>query len=602
VRLRWHLLGLIVAAVVPVLLFSAAMIYKVADQQRAQLKSEIGDVTEVLAKDVDAFLLQTIAALEVLAVSNVMASDDLEGVYKLAQRVQRSHPDWANIVLVGPQGEHLLNLRVPFGARLPKLVNPDVYVESARSRQPRFSDLIPSGTLVNRTLTLVAVPVVRDDRVKYVLGVAYEAANWEGFLRSRLPQGMQATLLDRHRTIIARTLDNERFAGKKPVRTFLDAMDERPEGGLLRGPTLEGTDGFGAYRRMAFSGWTVGTFMPEEAIEGPVRASLAQLALGFAVLLGFGLAFAWLLGKRIARSIRQLADSVRSVGNGDHPLSVDDRIAEVREAHQALGRAATLLAGRLAREQAARAGLEAADKAKDAYLTMLAHELRNPLAPVNASLYVLEGEGLESGPARSALNVIGRQVGHLSRLLDDLLDVSRLASGKVELHREILNLDEVLRRAADDYLEIARQDDVELALELPEQALRVEGDPTRLAQIVGNLLQNSLRFTPAGGRIVLSLARAGASAEIRVRDSGAGIEPELLSRLFEPFTRGAQDSPRTRAGLGLGLAVVKGLAELHGGSVKALSAGAGKGAEFVVTLPARDAPAGDGNERAPGHA
>ena len=589
-RLRWHLLGLIVAAVVPALLFSAAIIYKVADQQRAQLKSQIEEATQELAKDVDAFLLQTIAALEVLAVSNVVASDDLEGVYKLAQRVQRRHPDWANMVLVGPQGEHLLNLRVPFGAPLPKLVNPDVYVESARSRQPRFSDLIPSGTLVNRSLTLVAVPVVRDDRVKYVIGVAYEAANWESFLRSRLPQGMQGMLLDRHRTIIARTLDNERSAGKKPVRFFLEAMDVQPEGGLLHGPTLEGIDSFGAYRRMAFSGWTVGAFMPQEAIEGPVRASLVQLALGFAVLLGFGLAFAWLLGKRIARPIRQLAASVGSVGMGGYPLPVDDRIAELREAKQALDKAAALLADRLAREQAARAGLQAADKTKDEYLTMLAHELRNPLAPVNASLFVLEGEGLTSEPARRALSVISRQVGHLSRLLDDLLDVSRLASGKVELHREILNLDEVLRRTADDYLEIARQNGVNLALELPEQAVRVEGDPARLVQVVGNLLQNSLRFTPAGGRIVLSLARAGAWAEIRVRDTGAGIEPELLPRLYEPFTRGAQDSARTRAGLGLGLAVVKGLAELHGGSVKALSAGAGKGAEFVVALPALDAP------------
>jgi len=593
VRLRWHLLGLIVAAVVPVLLFSAAMIYKVADQQRASLKSEIEDVTEILTREVDSQLLQTIAALEVLAASSALAADDLKAFYVLAQRVLKAHPAWANIALTGPQAEHLANLRLPFGAPLPELLNQAVYLEAARSQQPQVSDMVVSGTVVKRALTLVAVPVMQNGRAKYVLAAALEASNWESFLRARLPHGMHSTLLDRNRTIVARTIDNERVAGKKPVRAFLEAMDVRPEGGLLRGLTLEGINGYGAYRRMAFSGWTVSAFMPEEAIEGPVRASLAQLALGFAVLLGFGLAFAWLLGKRIARSIRQLADSVRSVGKGGYPLSVDDRIAEVREANQALDKAATLLAGRLAREQAARAGLEAADQAKDAYLTMLAHELRNPLAPVNASLYVLEGEGLESGPARSALNVIGRQVGHLSRLLDDLLDVSRLASGKVELHPEIVDLDEVLRRAADDYLEIARQDDVELALELPEQAVRVQGDPTRLAQIVGNLLQNSLRFTPAGGRIVLSLARAGASAEIRVRDTGAGIEPQLLPRLFEPFTRGAQDRARTRAGLGLGLAVVKGLAELHGGSVKALSAGAGRGAEFVVTLPARDAPAGN---------
>jgi len=592
-RLRWHLVGLTLAAVVPALLFSAVMIYKVAHQHRASLKSEIEDVSDMLAREVDSQLLQTIAALEVLAASNVLAADDLKGFYVLAQRVLKAQNGWANIALTGPQAEHLVNLRLPFGAPLPRLINEGVYLEAARLREARVSDLAVSGTVVKRALTIVAVPVMQGGRAKYVLGAALEAGNWESFLRARLPQGMHSTLLDRNRTIVARTIDNERVAGKKPVRAFLEAMDVRPEGGLLRGLTLEGINGFGAYRRTAFSGWTVSAFMPVEAIEGPVRATLAQLALGFAVLLGFGLALAWFLGKRIARSIRQLADSVRSVGKGGYLLSVDDRIDEVREAKQALERAADLLAERLGRERSARAELEAADRAKDEYLTMLGHELRNPLAPMNASLYVLEGEALESAPARSALNVIGRQVGHLNRLLDDLLDVTRLSSGKMQLRPEIVDLDEVLRRAADDYLEIARQNDVELAIELPEQAVRVEGDPTRLAQIVGNLLQNSLRFTPAGGRIVLSLARAGASAEIRVRDTGAGIEPELLPRLFEPFTRGAQDRARTRAGLGLGLAVVKGLAELHGGSVQAISAGAGQGAEFVVGLPVHDAPPGE---------
>lgn len=593
-RLRWHLLGLTLAALVPALLFSAAMVYKVTDQQRATLKSEIEDVTDILAREVDSQLLQIIAALEVLAASNALVDNDLKAFHVLGQRVLEAHPGWTDIVLTGPEGEHLASVRLPLGAPLPELANPAIYVEAARSRQPRVSDVV-SGNAVKRAVTIVAVPVVHDRRATYVLGAALEAGNWESFLRLHLPQDiMQATLVDRSRTIVARTLDSERTPGTKPVRTFLDAMEARPEGGLLHGPTLEGTTGFGAYRRMAFSGWTVSAFVPEEAIEGPVLASLGQLALGFVALLGVSLAFTWILGKRIARSIGELADSASAVVHGGYPLSVNDRIAEVREAKQALEKAAALLAGRLAREQAARTELEAADKAKDEYLAMLAHELRNPLAPVNASLFVLEGEAA-SEPGRRAVAVIGRQVRHLSRLLDDLLDVARLATGKVRLQPEIVDLNEVLRRAADDYLEIARKQTVELSLELPERTVRVKGDPTRLAETVGNLLQNSLRFTPAGGRVVLSLARAGSSVDIRVRDTGAGIEPELLPRLFEPFSRGAQDSGRTRAGLGLGLAVVKGIAELHGGSVQAISAGAGKGAEFIITLPALDEPAGSGH-------
>jgi len=229
--------------------------------------------------------------------------------------------------------------------------------------------------------------------------------------------------------------------------------------------------------------------------------------------------------------------------------------------------------------------VEAADKAKDYFLSMLAHELRNPLAPIGAALYVLEQEKLESDAARRARTVIGRQLQHMNRLVDDLLDVTRIVRGNVDLHRETVNLTETLRSVAEDHAQIASKAAIELALEVPDEPVRVDGDPTRLAQIVGNLLQNAVRFTPAGGRIVLSLARRGASAEIRVKDTGAGIEPELLKNLFQPFVQGAQAGATARGGLGLGLSLVRLLAELHGGSAQAFSDGPGQGAEFVVSLP-----------------
>lgn len=581
--LRWHLLGLVLAALVPVLLFSGAMMIQFGKQQRAALEQQIQDVAAIIADDIDTELQQSIAALEVLAVSNALASEDLKTFYLLAQRVLKRQ-GWANIVLAGPNAEHLVNLRAKFGAPLSPLNRPEVFLETARIRRPYVSNVVP-GLLAGRFLTVVGVPVFRDEQVKYVLVAAVAAPTWQNFLKSRLATSMQAALVDRDLAIVSRTLGGESFVGTKPVQHFVDLVSRQPEQGTLRGPSLEGVDSYAAYKRAPFSRWTVAVFMPVAAIEAPVRASLRELASGFLLLLGLGLALAWFFAKRIGTAIAQLTASVRSVGDGGAPLPVKGRIAEVHEAGVALENAAALLAERLAREQAARAALEAADRAKDQFLVALSHELRNPLAPISAALYLLDQDGAASEAARRASTVIGRQVQHLTRLVDDLLDVTRIASGKVELRREPVSLNETLRRAAEDHAQLAAKAGIELALSVPQEDVRANGDPTRLAQMIGNLLHNAMRFTQAGGRITLSLARRGAAAEIRVRDTGAGIEPALLERLFEPFVQGPQGAARTTGGLGLGLALVRALAELHGGTVRGFSAGPGKGTEFVVTLP-----------------
>jgi signal transduction histidine kinase len=584
--LRWNLVWLVLAAVVPVLLFSGGMIVKVADQQRTIRQQDIAETAGALAHNIDTQLRETIAVLEVLGLSNALASNDLKRFDALARKVLAGQPRWANIQLLGPAGEHLVNLHVPFGQPLPPLERPDFFIGTARSGRPQVSDMAPAAIVGRPPLTVVAVPVVRDGSVPYVLAAAIDASNWETFLQGRMPTGMGAFLVDRELTIISRTVQGERFAGKKPAPAFVEAIAREPEAGLLRGATLDGVDAYGAYRKLPFSGWTVAVFMPVAAVEAPVRASLVALAVGFLLLLALSLALAWIFGHRIASSMQRLAASVRSVGGGADPLPFNARITEVREASEALQDASTLLAERLSREQAARAELEAADRAKDEYLTMLGHELRNPLAPISASLFILEQEALASEPARRALAVIGRQTEHMGRLVDDLLDVTRIATGRVALQREPVDLGQILRRAAEDHAEIAAKAGIDLAVDIPAEPVRVNGDPTRLAQIVGNLAQNAVRFTPPGGRITLALARRDDMAEIRVVDTGVGIEAELLDRLFEPFVQGGQAGARTRGGLGLGLSLVKGLAELHGGMARASSAGPGKGAEFVVSLRA----------------
>jgi signal transduction histidine kinase len=239
-----------------------------------------------------------------------------------------------------------------------------------------------------------------------------------------------------------------------------------------------------------------------------------------------------------------------------------------------------------ARERAFAERLAAADRRKNEFLGMLAHELRNPLAPIRNSVFLLRrGAFADPGSRERILGIVDRQVEHLTRLVEDLLDVTRITRGKVELRRERLDLTTLLARTADDHRPAARAAGVELEMELPGSAVMVDGDPTRLMQIVGNLLQNAVKFSSPGGRVSLSLAARDGSAEIRVRDQGAGIDAALLERLFEPFVQGERTLARSGGGLGLGLALVKALAEMHDGSVAASSEGPGRGAEFRVTLP-----------------
>ena len=241
--------------------------------------------------------------------------------------------------------------------------------------------------------------------------------------------------------------------------------------------------------------------------------------------------------------------------------------------------------------------LRDADRRKDEYLAMLSHELRNPLAPIRSAVFLLERADPASDGARRAREVIARQVGHLSRMVDDLLDVSRLARGRVELRRARLDLGELVRRVGEDHRLLLADVGIELDVSVPDAPVQVDGDSTRLAQLLGNLLQNSAKFTPKGGRVTLTLAVEAGRAALRVVDTGAGIEPALLARVFEAFVQEERTLARSRGGLGLGLPLVKGLAELHGGTVEALSAGAGAGAELIVRLPLASSRAVPGAER-----
>jgi PAS domain S-box-containing protein len=227
---------------------------------------------------------------------------------------------------------------------------------------------------------------------------------------------------------------------------------------------------------------------------------------------------------------------------------------------------------------------------KDEFLAALSHELRNPLAPIRNSLYVLERAAPEGQQAHRAQAVIDRQVGHLTHIVDDLLEVTRIARGKIRLQLSRVELGELVRSALDDYRPGLEAAGIALEARLGSEPCWVDADATRLVQILGNLLANALKFTPRGGKVEVDLLRDREAVTLSVRDTGVGIPPEIRPTLFQPFVQAPQASDRTQGGLGLGLATVKGLVELHGGTVKVFSEGVGRGAEFTVRLPLAAAP------------
>lgn len=284
------------------------------------------------------------------------------------------------------------------------------------------------------------------------------------------------------------------------------------------------------------------------------------------------------------------SEAVRTLGNVtllERPLRVATLVSAVRSAVRGRLRQYQIR-DHLAERGRAEADLLLADRRKDEFLATLGHELRNPLAPIVSALHLLRRPGLAPHATVQAVEVIERQVSHLTGLVDDLLEVSRITRGIVDIRHDAVNLVSAIRDAAETVRPAIERARHRLVLDLPGEAT-VEGDALRLTQIFANLLTNAAKYSDAGGTIQVSVRRAGDRLVASVRDSGIGIAAEDLQRVFEMFTQIDREHRSAQGGLGIGLTLVRSLVELHGGSVEARSAGLGMGTEFVVTLPAATA-------------
>jgi signal transduction histidine kinase len=267
-------------------------------------------------------------------------------------------------------------------------------------------------------------------------------------------------------------------------------------------------------------------------------------------------------------------------------------LARVRQLHERARRAERRSADLLAKERVARADAEQANRAKDGFLAMVSHELRTPLNAILGWTRVVRGGGLHADQVDKALATVERNALAQTRLIDELMDMTRILSGQLKIDPQPLELVQIIQTSLDAVRPSAQAKEIVLQLRVEPDAGRLDGDAARLQQVMLNLLTNAIKFTPKGGRVLVTLEHGDSGLRISVLDSGSGIAPDFLPHVFERFRQGSVGDTRVPGGLGLGLAIVKHIVELHGGSVEARSEGAGHGAEFVVRLPFASADAG----------
>jgi signal transduction histidine kinase len=280
---------------------------------------------------------------------------------------------------------------------------------------------------------------------------------------------------------------------------------------------------------------------------------------------------------RYALAQKRLEEQIRQ-----NNLQLEER---VRQRTAELNRANEALHAEIGERKRAEQALRDADRRKDEFLATLAHELRNPLAPLTAAIELIAAEPERSDQVRQLIGMMSQQLDQLVRLIDDLVDVSRITSGKLHLRREAASLAEFVTAAIDQSRPLIESARHTFEVSLPPDPLVVEGDKVRLAQVVSNLLINAAKYTPPGGRVELTVIAGPSEVEIVVRDNGIGIPPAMQSRIFDLFAQVDSSTTRSHGGLGIGLTIVKTLVEMHGGTIRATSAGPGQGSQFTVQLP-----------------
>nr|WP_315256731.1 ATP-binding protein [uncultured Duganella sp.] len=587
--LRSRLILLVMLAIAP----SAIMTVINGARERAHAVEVAEDNLQRLTNLAAANEAQSIAGARQL-LRDLASIPDLTGdqtdCNRLLARIQRQNPDYVNLGLIQLNGDVTCSA-VP-SRTLVNLADRSHFRRAVHLKRFVAGGYIFGRVIQKHTVNLTYPVLDDDDKVKAVVFAALDLTKLDRFVAElQLPPGSLLLTADSEGKIISRKPNPEEWFGKQVSLEMRLAMAAQPGKPVL----LAGPDGIERLHRFArvgsngLSDYTLTIGIPADDITANARHDQLLDFLALAATIGLALLAAWFVGDvLVLRRVKRLATTANSIASGtlEARSGISYGKEEISELARALDAMAASLQEKEQQHRRAEKQLREADRRKDEFLAMLAHELRNPLAPISAGAQLLQsGHASEAAVQRTA-GIIVRQVHHMTRLVDDLLDVSRVTRGLVTLTRVPLDVAKIVADAVEqvDPLIKSRQHRFDVAL--APAPLMVTGDHKRLVQVLANMLNNAAKYTPPGGAIKLSARADGSNVKLSVSDNGIGMAPELRSRVFELFAQADRNPDRSQGGLGLGLALVKSLVELHGGSVAADSDGENTGSTFTITLPA----------------
>ncbi|WP_426196422.1 ATP-binding protein [Massilia sp. DWR3-1-1] len=584
--LRWRLMLLVALSLMPLV----AMTIAVGVRERATAISTARDNLQRLVNLAAANEAQSIeSAMQILRdLSSVptVVEHRAECPAVLADILQKNR-DYVNFGLIAISGEVVCSA-VP--ALVPVNLGDRAHFRRAVAERRFIAGNYVFGRVVQKHTVNLTLPVIKGDQVVGVLFAALDLVELDKFVDSvQLPANAVLWTLDEEGTVISHRPAAAGMLGKKIPLPASRAT--RTDGAPLSVLDADGIKRLYASSKVGpliLSNYTVLIGVPEAAVLDAVWRDQLLLLGGLLATLALAAVVAWWVGDvLIVKRVRLIAATADRIASGELATRTGMRHGgeEIGELAHALDRMAASLEQRSAERDAVAARLLTADQRKDEFLALLGHELRNPLSPIITGARLLTMQASDPVAVTRTAAMIGRQADHMSRLVDDLLDVSRVARGLIEIARAPLDLRGVVEQACEQITPQCAARQQRLEVHLPPAPCMVEGDHKRLVQVVGNLLGNASRYTAQDGHLALRLASAEGRVLLTVSDDGIGMAPELVPQVFDLHTQAVRTADRSHGGLGLGLALVKNLVQLHGGLVKADSAGPGQGSTFTVVLP-----------------
>ena len=596
------------AAILPLAVMAGISLHALQRQQLAQAERVGVELARSVANAVDAELRNTVASLETLATSPSLDTMDLPAFRERARRILAVRPNWSGILLSDATGTPLMDTRVDPGSTPSPLAERESFDRTLKTRAPVVGSLKQHSQ--GGWLFAVRVPVVRGGAPRYVLTAVITPEAVRGVLtRQQLPEDWVISVIDANGLRVARSRAHDATLGGRLSESGQEVLRRGGSEGSGISYALEGERIYTIFSRLPASGWFAVLGLPTARAESAAAGALTLYGGGILLSLGLGTLAAIWVARTITGPIAQLRAAAETVGRRRIPKVSGTSIQEIRDVAAALNAAAMDLArgeaerdDLLRKERRAREAAESADRAKDEFMAVLSHELRTPLNAVYGWARMLQsGQIRDQALAEHAKSAIVRNADVQMQLIDDLLDLSRITTGKLRLETRRLQLPTVLAEAMDAVRPAADAKSIRIESAINANIPPILGDPARLQQVLGTVLMNAVKFTPAGGHVLVELRLQDSDPEIVISDSGEGIDPDVLPHVFERFRQGDSSSTRPHSGLGIGLALVKHLVELHGGTVHARSAGKGRGATFTLTLPAAP-PDGAGDVESPARA